>query len=72
MLTTFKEKETALNLALTRVQNRLKYYAENSSQIFEDWNNWHDLEDRIKERLWQNWSNYKDWHFQTFQFNTYP
>lgn len=72
MLNTFKDKETRLNLALTRVQNSLKHYAENSGQRFDDWNNWHDLEDRINERLWQNWSNYKDWHFETFQFNTYP
>lgn len=73
MLQIFKDKETRLNLALQRVQNRLKFYADNAStNEFKDWNNWHDLEQRIKERLFDNWSSFKDWHFQQFGFNTYP
>ncbi len=29
-----------------------------------NWNNWHDLEDRIVSRLKDNYSNYCSWHFE--------
>lgn len=35
------------------------------------WNEHHDLEDRLTERLWENWKEYKDWHWNKHGFNVY-
>jgi 23S rRNA maturation mini-RNase III len=36
-----------------------------------NWNEHHDLHDRLEQRLWANWSDFKDWHWEKYQFNTY-
>jgi hypothetical protein len=36
-----------------------------------NWNAWHDLEDRLKARLWANWSAFHDWHFSAYGWNGY-
>jgi len=67
----FKAKETKLNKALKRVQDRLAFYLQTKDQDHPDWNDWHDLEERITQRLWDNWSAFKDWHWEKFGFNVY-
>jgi len=66
----FIKKQSQLNAALERVKNRLKFYAENTKGNcdFPDWNNWHDLQDRIEDRLKNNYVNFLSWHFEKFQF----
>ena len=79
---TFIDKEKALKLALQRVENKLAQFQEYAAkisgpwtdadrEITKDWNNWHDLHDRITGRLRDNWSNYHDWHWDTHGFNVY-
>ncbi|MEI7425149.1 MAG: hypothetical protein WCK10_03460 [Candidatus Staskawiczbacteria bacterium] len=36
-----------------------------------NWNDYHDLETRLENRLWDNWSAFKEWHWDNFGFNTY-
>jgi len=36
-----------------------------------NWNNWHDLQYRLEDRLRDNWSAYHDWHWNKFGFNAY-
>ncbi len=71
----FTQKESRLNSALSKVQNKLDYLAENQSNLpkaeLDLWNNWHDLKDRITNRLWDNWSDFKDWHWEQFGYNSY-
>ena len=75
----FKAIETRLNNAIKKVQDKLKWFeimANNNHQgvkvNFNDWNKWHDLEDRLTDRLKDNYSNYKAWHWNEYQFNAYP
>jgi hypothetical protein len=68
----FKQKELSINAAIERVKIKLAYFEANKhNQDFKEWNNWHDLEDRLIDRLKDNWSAFKDWHFTQFGFNTY-
>jgi len=71
MYQTFIDKETAINKAIDRVKAKLKSYSDTPDQPHKDWNLWHDLQDRLEARLADNWSNYKSWHWETYQFNTY-
>jgi hypothetical protein len=71
MLQTFIDKQTAINKAIERVNNKLQYFNENPYLQHSDWNKWHYLHDRLQDRLVDNWSNFKEWHFNTFNFNTY-
>lgn len=66
----FIKKQYRLNAALDKIKARLKYYSENEErwQEFKDWNNWHDLQDRIEARLKDNYSDYQCWHFEKYQF----
>lgn len=78
----FKQKEDNLNRAIEKVKAKLLFYDQQSAKIkgfsdqdrlfFRDWNNWHDLEDRLNNRLWENWSEWKEWHWNKFAFNYYP
>jgi len=68
----FQYKESLLNIALDKIKAKLQYFNDNKdNQEFKEWNNWHDLQYRIEQRLWANWSEYKDWHWKTFDFNSY-
>lgn len=75
MLQTFIDKEARINKAIDKVKAKLKYFADNSDTLpeveREKWNNWHDLQYRLENRLTDNWSNYKAWHFDTYKFNSY-
>ena len=68
-------KESRLKAALSKVQTKLDYLAENQNQLsdqdYNSWNNWHDLKDRIKNRLFDNWSDHMDWHWGEFGWNSY-
>ena len=66
----FIKKQTQLNKALDKVKARLTFYSENTTGNcdFPDWNNWHDLQDRIEDRLKNNYVNFLSWHFEEFQF----
>lgn len=71
MLQSFIDKQTAINKAIERVNNKLQYFNDNPQCENQDWNKWHDLHDRLQDRLIDNWIAFKDWHFITFGFNTY-
>jgi hypothetical protein len=63
------KKQLSLNKALERVKTRLAYYAANTvGNDFPDWNNWHDLQDRIEDRLQDNYSAYSAWHFAKYGY----
>ena len=78
----FKAMEAKIIRATSKVEAKLdhfKQYYENvkgnwskkDKEYTKDWNKWHDLYDRLKDRYWDNWRNFKEWHFETFGFNTY-
>lgn len=60
----FKDKETRLNIALSKVQSKLKEYKDTPQIEHKDWNDWHDLEDRLKERLMDNYLAYQSYLFE--------
>ena len=78
-----KKKETRLNAALQKVQNHLKYLSDKYGgkplsertgeelKEVEQWNNWHDLEERLTRRIKKNWSEYHSWHFEKFGWTAY-
>lgn len=79
----FKDKELRLQRSLNIVKERLQAFQNEADKIqgswsdsdrmkLKDWNKWHDLQYRIEDRIYQNYSDYKDWHWDTFGFNTYP
>lgn len=73
----FLDKQTRLNNALNKVNAKLQYFNEVSQTganlpEFENWNKWHDLHDRLKDRLQDNYNNFKNWHWEQYRFNTYP
>lgn len=69
-LQTFKDKETSLKKAIERVNNLLEGYKIKAPEG-DKWNQTHDLEDRLRNRLIENWKEFKIWHWDNFQFNTY-
>jgi hypothetical protein len=70
----YQKKQTLLNSALSKVQ-RMLIATEESYQrtgiVAQNWNDIHDLEYRIKDRMRENWSAYHDWHLDTFGWNAY-
>jgi len=61
----FKKKEGLINRAIERVKDKLSWFKSEGEKIqgnwtdadrehLKDWNNWHDLQYRLEERLWQN------------------
>jgi hypothetical protein len=74
----FVKKQDRLNAALEKVKSHLQYLAdkyhgkgynkENGQEVkeVETWNDWHDLEERIKNRLWDNYYDHQQWHFEKF------
>ncbi len=71
----FKRKERRLRRALIKVKVRLLNLklSQDSRQEkdFKSWNDLHDLEERLKGRLWDNWSDYKSAHWEIHGFNVY-
>jgi hypothetical protein len=73
----YKNREAQLNRILCIITNRLEWYKAGAEKIvgnwseadqerFKHWNDWHDREYRIKNLLWDNYSDY-----QTYCFTTY-
>jgi predicted transcriptional regulator len=71
----FKQKETAIKNAIEKVETKLKWFKENqeslSYDILETWNNWHDLHDRLKDRLFDNYGDYQSYNFKTYGIAVY-
>lgn len=71
----FKEKESKIDKAILRVQNKLNELKNNWQNMkpeeVERWNHWHDLEYRLQDRKASNLSNFYEWHFSTFGYNVY-
>lgn len=71
----FAKKEARILAAYERVKKHLAYLSENVDNLTEievnDWNKWHDLEDRLTDRLKDNASNFYDWHWNKYGFNVY-
>lgn len=49
-----------------------KGWANLSKKVSFDLNRVYDLQNEIEDRLRANWSDFKDWHWDQFGFNTYP
>lgn len=68
----FQDKEKSLQNALLRVKKKLENLKNNWQNMptneVEKWNNWHDLEYRLQNRLKENYLNYQNWHFQKYDF----
>ena len=73
MYNTFKDKETRLQNAINKVRAKLESFhtLPPTDPQLNKWNDWHDLEDRLNDRLIDNWKAYKTWHWETYNFNTY-
>jgi hypothetical protein len=77
----FIQKQEMLNKAHARVKNLIEKYKKDLRQkpedpSFEDKNGWdfnllHDLEYRMEQRLWDNWSAHKDWCWDNVGLNIY-
>ena len=78
----FIKKQEQLKRAIQRVQDKLESFKEEAQKIigdwtdahrekFKRWNDWHDLKERLKNRVWKNWSEYKSWHWGEYGFNSY-
>ena len=71
----FAKKEANILAAYDRVKKHLAYLSENvnnlTEQQKEDWNKWHDLETRLEDRWKDNASNFYDWHWNKYGFNSY-
>lgn len=79
----FIAKQDRLLKAIDKVKAVLADYSERAKTVtnrpwtdedfkqFPNWNNYHDLEDRLTARLWENWSDYQDWHFDKFGWVAY-
>lgn len=78
----FIAKQDSIKKAIDRVNVKLAYYSSESAKInglwtdadhekFKDWNNLHDLEHRLENRLLDNFKEYQSWHFDTFGWCAY-
>jgi len=65
------DKQNRLQSAVDKVVNKLHEFKNNPAQAPENWNSWHDLHDRLNNRLIDNWKAYKSWHWDTYHFNAY-
>ncbi len=66
----YQAKERRIKKALRRVHKILKEH-EAGLRDPEKWNDAHDLTRRLELRLQHNWCEYKDWHYEKYEFNTY-
>lgn len=53
------------NVYETLTEDRRNHYRDLFTNVWK-WNNWHDLQYRLENRLKDNYSEYCDWHFQKF------
>ena len=60
----YQVKDTRLRSALNKVRTRLQQYKDTPDQEHKDWNDWHDLEDRIEARIKDNYFNYLQEQFR--------
>ena len=78
-MTNFQEKQNRLLKALDVVTNQLasfKDFVEKDGNIselpiseqlkFQNWNNYHDLEYRLRGRLSDNYIQFNSWHFEAY------
>jgi predicted nuclease with TOPRIM domain len=72
----FIQKQDRINSAIEKVQDKLKWFSTEAAKIvgnwtaenheqFKDWNNYHDLKDRLEMRRTANYCDYQSWHFNT-------
>ncbi len=77
-----KRKEAILQLAIQKVDIKLDFYSKESEKIqgnwsdsdrekFKDWNNLHDLKDRLMSRLNDNYCSYQSFCFRRFGIAIY-
>lgn len=70
----FLKKQNRLLKARKKVQDRLQFFAENWRELpkkdLEIWNNWHDLEKNLENRLQDNYSSYLNWHFEKYGWSS--
>lgn len=59
----YKTKETNLNKAIAKVQIMLKDFSEGKRTDVENWNKCHDLEDRLTDRLKDNYFESQEGNF---------
>lgn len=71
----FLEKQAKIITAIARVESKLNLYKAESeagrTENIRNWNEWHDLKDRLKNRLIDNWGAFHDWHFGKFGYSIY-
>lgn len=72
----FKAKELSIIKATEKVDALLLKCAEISKHNSKDkrieyWNHLHDIKDRLKDRYYANYSNYKEWHWNKYGYNVY-
>jgi hypothetical protein len=73
----FLTRQANLNKAISKVDTVLNTcFIECKKGIISEkdgniMNHLHDTKDRLELRLKANYSDYKTWHWETFQFNTY-
>jgi hypothetical protein len=73
----FIDRQNQLNAKLARIKAieagfTAKGWHELSKKVNFDLNTVYDLQHKIEDQLRANWSEYKDWHYDNFGFNTYP
>ena len=67
----FLETQERLNIALEKVKAKLTAYSQTPNEPHEDWNNWHDLQYRLENRLHDNYCEFTTWHWDTYGYNVY-
>jgi hypothetical protein len=76
----FLQKQSYLLDAVAKVNSKLNYFKEESSQIvgqwtdahreyFMSWNSLHDLIDRLEDRINDNLNAFGTWHYDNFGFS---
>lgn len=72
----FIDRQNQLNKKLEKIKAieagfNAKGWQKLSQKVTFDLNCLYDHQNRIEALLWANWSEYKDWHYDNFGFNTY-
>ena len=68
----FLNKETQINISISKVESKLEWFKQNKDslpvEVIETWNDWHDLHDRLQDRLQDNYCRCGSWKFQKYGF----
>ena len=67
----FVHIEKSLLKALNKCHTKLNQFKNGEVIDLENWNKWHDLNDKIEERIKENIKNYHSWHFDQYGWNAY-